>query len=939
MSVPGSAEGSTRKRPSFAFWDRQRKTSTNTSFVPPLKAAEERNRDALSASPVRRREDLDESSTGWGGISSIVSLDQEVAERERKSFERRAQEYDIASGGTGFDSMMTQNPSKGAARSSLPLQHFDHFSLPDFTSSAASSVSANSSWTSDRASSLDPPSRRDPELAPGPSRGGLDGASMIRSQSGSVLTSPSRTEVPSHRHSREASSSSSLPRAASKDLGRQYQYDEAQETTTEGEGDSDAATYTRDAARSRRRRQMLRESLRKRTKKRGGLGNQGAKPAQARGESGSDGSSSAWDSGDDEQSDSEDVEEGQSFTPGGRRLRQSRQGGESDPSQSSRRQSIGNSLSGTPKKPGRSGAGDAVNEELVAPSSQEDAVETFFDAPTQKHSETDDLGGTSFLPSPLIPSAGTMTPNRSHSPSNDWVTSSKNASHKLNDPSSSSTLRQDAAKLAVLGHSDRSQGTNHHLPTQNESHGYRTPTASLSVANPLATHSFIPSLSSTDTPSGAARSSSSPYSPLGIPSSPTSSLRNLRSGPLPPPRPSPTAPLPPPPNHSDEAGGSPDSPARGPNPAFLSPRVLTSIGEARSRVRSQSLGQASEALQRTGRSRTQESTITASNDAIARTSSPAAPRESRSASFDGDGPHSRKAYAALISESDSGGPRAASSSLGPSGTIRGRPRGATIGAVPSASAYMTSSGRISVQPKSRPRSLLCNEIVPALDARDTIAKLAPISGSPVPGMAASASSPSDLFGLGAISATSASANTSVSADSNARTISSSATSMSKASIQGSLEGSDEYEDQVSSTSNPRIGHHNNLEKSGGSSGGNVGGEGSSGRKALSSNRSRSGSNTSLLQQVRYPPKSYAAFVIAVVGHHSAGKSTVIKKGLRQFGLSKPNFLSDRGEISWTKPLLLEEQQADIIVAWLILTLSSLIPRPLPLTKPPWFLLT
>ncbi len=57
-------------------------------------------------------------------------------------------------------------------------------------------------------------------------------------------------------------------------------------------------------------------------------------------------------------------------------------------------------------------------------------------------------------------------------------------------------------------------------------------------------------------------------------------------------------------------------------------------------------------------------------------------------------------------------------------------------------------------------------------------------------------------------------------------------------------------------------------------------------------RSRSTSNASLLQQVSQL-HSQASFVIAVVGHHCAGKSTVIKKGLRQFGLSKPNVLSDK----------------------------------------------
>ncbi|KAK0569819.1 alanine transaminase [Tilletia horrida] len=63
--------------------------------------------------------------------------------------------------------------------------------------------------------------------------------------------------------------------------------------------------------------------------------------------------------------------------------------------------------------------------------------------------------------------------------------------------------------------------------------------------------------------------------------------------------------------------------------------------------------------------------------------------------------------------------------------------------------------------------------------------------------------------------------------------------------------------------------------------------------SASSNRSRSGSVTSLHRQVQSSLRSPASFVIAVVGHKNAGKSTVIRRGLKQYGLSRPNMLSEK----------------------------------------------
>lgn len=60
--------------------------------------------------------------------------------------------------------------------------------------------------------------------------------------------------------------------------------------------------------------------------------------------------------------------------------------------------------------------------------------------------------------------------------------------------------------------------------------------------------------------------------------------------------------------------------------------------------------------------------------------------------------------------------------------------------------------------------------------------------------------------------------------------------------------------------------------------------------------------------MQQPLRSHASFVIAVVGHRGAGKSTVIKKGLRQFGLSKPQVLSEKVVSHSTICIVDSEQQ-------------------------------
>ena len=179
---------------------------------------------------------------------------------------------------------------------------------------------------------------------------------------------------------------------------------------------------------------------------------------------------------------------------------------------------------------------------------------------------------------------------------------------------------------------------------------------------------------------------------------------------------------------------------------------------------------------------------------------------------------------------------------------RGRPRGATISSVPGAPSNL---GQTRARP--RPRSLLANTVVlPSSPAGTNETSESAAGGNNVP-----------LSG----SSTSAASFT-VSADS------SNATSVL----------TDDGEDALSSKSSVQDSSPASVQR------------GATDRRpsaaSVNSERGRSTSNASLLHQVSHP-QSHASFVIAVVGHHFAGKSTVIKKGLRQFGLSKPNVLSDK----------------------------------------------
>lgn len=191
----------------------------------------------------------------------------------------------------------------------------------------------------------------------------------------------------------------------------------------------------------------------------------------------------------------------------------------------------------------------------------------------------------------------------------------------------------------------------------------------------------------------------------------------------------------------------------------------------------------------------------------------------------------------------------------------GRPRGFTVGAVPGHSNPVRGSAPVPTPSKTRPRSLLSNEIFP-LDLAEPRYK------------SKSAREDND------------NARKTYSMDMDRR-ISSLSTNNAVATSRVLSGAAGTSRGGIASTSiEERDGPGSNT------SGDRLAAE-STDRRPSVGGRSRSGSSASLLQQVNSQPKSHASFVIAVVGHAHSGKSTVIKKGLRQFGLSKPHVLSEK----------------------------------------------
>ncbi|KAN0064418.1 hypothetical protein ACQY0O_002616 [Thecaphora frezii] len=477
------------------------------------------------------------------------------------------------------------------------------------------------------------------------------------------------------------------------------------------------------------------------------------------------------------------------------------------------------------------------------------------------------------------------------------------ASPTLHEPTSTSTLRQDAIRQ------DRTAIT---VPQMTPS--------SLSLANPLIISPRL-ARSYSNTASASSQATSSPVSPSSLAFAPTlmspttsqmfvptgtggSSLRSHRTGAaLPPPRPTPNAPLPPPPPGAPPPTRTSNR-LRGYSAAIASASADCGIVDDHlNRNRSQSLIQnATPAKTASAMSVPRDSLASAPPATLApegysirqQSDRISAPTTTSAASMAAPAPHlgqmGRSMSTMAAGRSSEASPTHQASTLGPSGTIRGRPRGFTVGAVPASSGYgsYSASGRMLVPNKARPRSLLCNEIVPGLDLAERRAPATSLSEPIASSLKASSSSPASLVEPGAphrsdIAEPPAKPSLARLED---RTPSRGAGDRSEAAVRspsgqsgvaGSAVGAGQVED---------VGE----------------------RRPSIGGRSRSGSSASLLQQVNSQPKSHASFVIAVVGHSQSGKSTVIKKGLRQFGLSKPHILSEKVTSHSTACVVDQEQR-------------------------------
>ncbi|PWN44889.1 ras GEF [Ceraceosorus guamensis] len=429
-------------------------------------------------------------------------------------------------------------------------------------------------------------------------------------------------------------------------------------------------------------------------------------------------------------------------------------------------------------------------------------------------------------------------------------------------------------------------------------------------------------------------------------------LRLSRHANLPPPRPSPT--LPPPPTPSTATPRTNVAAQR------ASPSLFDTSSDplAPARLRSQSLGHAGNSLDR------QSGPLLLPSDAPLLTANEAVSRSQ------GSGPSNRARSGAkdhLMSRTSSGGWRSGIASSSSSAVhlpptkeeelplalttaplpslshqetqertnlegiprARGRPRGATIGALPSGQTAGLGS-RYTAPARTRPRSMLANEIlIPGGPERAESGSERGENALELPSDAcASTSSRGDASGVSAPNGSSQSRRTSISTPSAATTDTSIGSSDASAHNLPTLDFSfsrmpshpveagalspvvttlNEASGGRSSKSNS-ISHSADEQAEGRETRSmsitsetartqplpvsNAGNGYHTPSSMISGGRSRSGSTASLLQQVQHP-RSHASFVIAVVGHAGSGKSTVIKKGLRQFGLSKPQILSEK----------------------------------------------
>ncbi|PWN23572.1 ras GEF [Microstroma glucosiphilum] len=229
--------------------------------------------------------------------------------------------------------------------------------------------------------------------------------------------------------------------------------------------------------------------------------------------------------------------------------------------------------------------------------------------------------------------------------------------------------------------------------------------------------------------------------------------------------------------------------------------------------------------------------------------------------------------------------------------IRGRARGYTVGAVPASGRYPPFVGRVYIQHPG-PRSGLSREVVPEADVPAT-SSLAQDDNkdNPEGSLAASNSLPTDLNLASVPSAASLIESNDVAAAAGHRDVS----HLRRAShANGSM-----LDKEARGVGNASV----NDSPTAGSASQTLAPPVIS-SASMPTGRSRSGSTASiLLQQVQHPPRSHASFVIAVIGHKGCGKSTVVRKGLKQFGLSRPQVLSEKVTSHSTLCVVNQEQRS------------------------------
>lgn len=998
----GSSHQNPRRRPSFVFWDRSRKNSSASAHPPSSDPPQPSQQTSSSLTPSHAaapQSSMDETQSSASSSPAIMGLDMEVVERERQSMDRQWEETQarlvgssridgLAGLGLGGDDG-SEGGRAPELSTQLPVQSFDAFSLPEFTDSSATSDSGPHLSASSFGNSSTP-------SASGKARGHSQSVSEAGSstQQRDATSSSSRNpyehgrgsvgallqthEYMQRSSSYQSKSSSSNSRRTSREVSfavpgpsrssskadgresrqghhraapdRQHPEDGDVPTLEEGadaEEPSEGETFTHDLARSRRRRRLLRNTMRRRSKRKSGV-SRGSGSLKLGGEGGHNDGLEWWESSDAISSSEDGNDAG--LSEGSLSGRREGSGDVEDvtvtvtpvtPTMSSRnggRHRSSSRRASSPPDTNRLTASSVKSSPTASSrsytTSADSSADMYYDAedqdqdqdPSKMRASEEELRGGDVE----------LQARRKHS-STTGNASKLKITPGLSEPSSSATLRQDALDRASRGSSYST-----HSHSSPESALGSSQAGDSTLRSPTTSVSTAPSPISPASPEFGALLSSPPTSRMFV--RPSGALRTHRIGALPPARPSPTSPLPsvpaspPSDKPSREERGLPSSARTSLSGAGMASSTammqLTSLGDVKGRTRSQSLGQAAEGLQRPGsplptampqQQTSREAMQRArSSSHVARVDQPSShtrfqlpdqPQHQRSSYIAGSQSGARGSAPHLLASPMPSGTSlkesgraytvptpAAGTSLGPNGTVRGRPRGATIGALPPSGHSLGGAGRITVPTRARPRSLLCNEMVLPTEQPSEGQGSSSRTREPSVMMTSSTSSPAELVSSSPASIPSGSttsASASAYTGSSLASAASSGTSISASTLDDSGElrrsvaeaiaGASGGTSEVSSGGIALMG----TSSSSGSAGGAVGaGE----RKGGSGSRSRSGSNASLLQQVQYPPKSHASFVIAVVGHRAAGKSTVIKKGLRQFGLSKPNVLSEKGEL-------------------------------------------